>query len=44
MAVQTSGMEFLRSITLLLAADQGVIALTTDDEDYIAKALNHDLA
>jgi len=44
MAVQTAGMEFLRSIALLLAADQGVITLNADDEDYIAAALNHDLA
>lgn len=44
MAIQTGGMEYLRSIALLLAAHDGLITLTTDDEDYISKALNHELA
>jgi len=44
MPMQTGGMEYLRSIALLLAAHEGLIVLSNDDEDYISTALNHELA
>ena len=40
MSVQTGGMEFLKSIALLLASDQGLIVLSAEDEAFISQALS----